>query len=200
MTTTDNDRTARALEWLKGAAAIDNAYISRWDMAAWDQWARAATADPAGPCPSVPAWMQPLLEDWHTDFSLPQPSVAQLLPTGHDWFTESDTHPDLTLLVEGAEGEQAPTLAQVRQAWSRAVEGGVQPFVAMHVVPAVPWGVAVVGQIEAFYVAGEGTSVRELTNELDRILSVPSGAPVVPLDARTDHPAPLVRAWEWMYG
>ena len=90
------------LEWLKNVSGVDDAHIAGWDTAAWGQWAGAMHADPGGPNPSVPAWMQPLLTRWHLDYSLPFPCVAQLWPTGHDWFAETDAHPELTLTVDEA--------------------------------------------------------------------------------------------------
>ena len=77
---------------------MDETSIAEWDTAAWQQWSTAMHADPHGPNPSVPAWMQPLLTRWHVDFSAPLPAVAQLWPTGHDWFADPGITRMTTLL------------------------------------------------------------------------------------------------------
>lgn len=201
-----------ALSWLKRVAGIDDAYIARWPEAAWVEWARAMYAgndNPRGVNPSAPAWMQPHLGRWHQDFSGPFPSVAQLWPTAHDWFAESDVHDDFALRIEELEeGTWFPTVESVRAAWECAASNGAQPLLSMTVVPAEPRGSAVVAELEAFYVVRV-----ELNDQLvDQLVSILSAAPgrtsVLARDvdevlAHAELP-PLsgaeVRSWEWMYG
>lgn len=209
MTVTTDQLELRAdIEWLKNVAGMAEASIAEWDTAAWEQWSKAMHADPHGPNPSVPAWMQPLLTRWHVDFSAPFPSVAQLWPTGHDWFAETDAHPELTLTVDEAWDGPAPSLAQVRQAWQYADSQGATPLVNLTVVPAAPWGEAVVGQIEAFYVVTQ-TPALDISEGLARILDAPGAYRATPFPDVTQlmHHAGLsapgaeacLHAWEWIY-
>jgi hypothetical protein len=207
MTTADLDLEAD-LEWLKGVAGLDDDYLAQWDKAAWEQWARALRADPHGPNPSVPAWMRPLLTRWRCDFTGPQPSVAQLWPTDHDWFTEAEVHRDLTLTVLEAWQEPAPTLSQVRQAWEHATAQGATALMNLTVVPAEPWGEAVTGEIEAFYVTTPFPDPT-LGEELTQIMGAPGHPKAAPFRNVTElmHyaglPGPGAAAsmltWEWMY-
>lgn len=207
MTSTDLNLEAD-LQWLKGVAGLDDDDLARWDRAAWEQWARALRADPHGPNPAVPAWMQPLLTRWHVDFSAPLPSVAQPWPTAHDWFTETEAHRDLTLTVLEAWQEPAPTLGQVRQARDHATAQGATALMNLTVVPAKPWGAAVTGEIEAYYVAIPVPDPT-LEAELAQIMGAPGESTEAPFRNVTElmHyaglPALRVRAcmltWEWMY-
>lgn len=196
------------LDWLKNVAGMDETSIAGWDTAAWGQWSTAMHADPHGPNPSVPAWMRPLLTRWHVDFSGPLPSVAQLWPTGHDWFAETDGHPELTLTVNEAWEVPAPSLTQLRQAWEYAASQGATPLVNLTVVPAAPWGEAVVGQIEAFYVFTD-TPGPDTAEVLAQIMDAPGSSRATPFPdvMQLMHVAGLpspgaeasLQAWEWIY-
>jgi len=196
-----------ALSWLKRVAGIDDDYIARWPAAAWTEWAKAMHADRHGPNPSVPEWMQPHLGTWHQDFSGPFPCVAQLWPSAHNWFAEADNHLDFSLVIEEPNDNQQPTLAQVRAAWEYATVRGATPLLSISVVPATPYGDAVTGEIEAFYVVG--TKLDGLGGALDRILDstgtavgdlARDAASVMQHAGLAAHPEEELRAWEWMYG
>jgi hypothetical protein len=152
--------------------------------------------------------MRPLLGEWHRDFSLPFPCVAQLWPTAHDWFTEDDEHPDFTLEVEAPAEGDAPTLDQIRQAWQLATDSGATPLMNVSVVPAEPWGVAVTGMVEALYVVGQALEPELLDRIADSLGANVLTTPALNLDAE-----PILTsagfdaigdahawAWEWLYG
>lgn len=169
--------TALDLDWLKDVAGLQDADIAGWDRGAWNQWSRAMHADRQEPHPAVPAWMRPLVGNWHRDFSLPFPSVGQLWPTGHDWFVEIDAHPDFTLTVEEPEPGHAPALQQLRQAWRHAAWRGAIPLMMISLVPVAPWGAAVCGRIEAFYTLTQ-TSEAGLAADLEQLLGTGPAAAV----------------------
>ena len=199
------------LRWLKGVAGIDDQYIARWPTAAWAEWAKAMHAGRDSINPSVPSWMQPLLGPWHRDFSGPFPSVAQLWPTAHDWFTEADTHDDFTLEVEELVDESEPALDQLRAAWQLATDQGATPLMSMSVVPAAPYGAAVTGEVEAFYIVGQSLD-SELVDRIARLLGADGATTSVITTATSTTAGELLaqagrdaidggelRAWEWMY-
>lgn len=201
-----------ALHWLKGVAGIDDSYISRWPNKAWEEWARAMHAgndDPRGVNPSVPAWMQPHLGRWHLDFSGPYPSVGQLWPTAHDWFSDADVHEDFSLRVEELmDGVWFPTVGQVRAAWECAAAAGATPLASITLVPAEPWGSAVVAELEAFYVVDINLSA-QLIEQITTIFGHAPGrsaalaGDVAEILVHADLPpvpGAEVRSWEWMYG
>lgn len=184
------------LDWLKSRAGVDDDYLAKWPRVAWDEWARAMRAGRGNPCPSVPAWMRLLMPEWHWDFSLPFPCVAQLWPTSHDWFTEAESHDDLVLVVEAPAEGWWPQLDQLREAWRLATVHELNPRMMVSVVPVVSAsgqldGVA--AEIEAFYVdvVPETASV---IAQLEAILGAYAGPSVGPQRGES------VLAWEWMYG
>lgn len=212
MTELESVELHNALHWLKGVAGIDDQYIERWPTAAWAEWAKAMHAGRDSINPSVPSWMQPLLGPWHWDFSGPFPCVAQLWPTAHDWFTEADTHDDFTLEVEEPVDEHAPTLDQLREAWQLATDQGATPLMNVSVVPAEPYGVAVTGEVEAFYIVGHSLDP-ELVDRIARLLGVDGTTTSARTRATSTAAGELLthagrdaidggelRAWEWMYG
>ena len=173
----------QSLEWLKGVAGLDDEYLARFPSEAWEQWALAMHADGRGLNPTVPLWMQPVLGPWHHDFSGPFPCIAQLWPTGHDWFTEADVHDDFTLTVEGPLDHEPPTLVQLRDAWTLTRHVGATPLANVSVVPAEPWGHAVAGEIEAFYAVGLRLEDGPLAAQLNELLGFPgSPRPYMPRD------------------
>ncbi|WP_424468069.1 hypothetical protein [Pseudoclavibacter helvolus] len=200
-------RLLESLGWLKKAAGVDDEYLSRWPSEAWWQWHLAMRADPQGPNPAVPTWMRPLLGRWHRDFGMPFPCVGQLWPTTREWFGEADTHADLTLRVETTTDGGEPNLTQLRAAWTRAVDLHLTPVLSMSLEPAAPWGEAVVGTIEAFYVIGGKAPWQEHEEALgpdDRasfaqILGTPGASTSVMLTNSDTQGLPLL-AWEWLYG
>ena len=184
------------LDWLKRVAGVDDAYLARWPRVAWDEWARAMRAGREDPCPSVPEWMRPLMPDWHRDFSLAFPCVAQLWPTSHEWFTEAENHSDLVLVVEAPEEGWWPQLNQVHQAWRLSAEHDLHPRMMVSVVPVISAlgeldGVA--AEIEAFYVDALPETASVIA-QLEEILGAAPGPSVGPLRGES------VLAWEWMYG
>lgn len=164
-----------ALHWLKRVAGIDDRYIEQWPTAAWAEWAKAMRAGRDSSNPSVPVWMRPLLGPWHWDFSGPFPCVAQLWPTAHNWFTEADAHDDFTLEVAEPAEEDAPTLDQLREAWQLANDHGATPLMNVSVVPAEPYGAAVTGEVEAFYIVGHVLDP-ELVERIARVLGAEGAA------------------------
>jgi len=200
-----------ALTWLKRVAGIDDDYIAKWPAEAWAEWARAMYAgngDPRGTNPSVPTWMQPHLGRWHVDFGGPYPSVAQLWPTTHHWFAEADDHADFSLAVDEPMNDWSPRVDQLRAAWEAAAAHGATPLLSISVVPAEPWGKAVTGEIEAFYVVGVDLSA-QLIDELTLIFGTSPGRSAAyarDVDELLVHadlpplPGAEVQSWEWMYG
>ena len=197
-----------ALGWLKKVSGIDDAYIAQWPERAWVQWAKAMHGKRGEENPAVPDWMQPHLGSWHYDFSLPFPQVGQLWPTAHDWFAETENHPEFTLSIdEPDEEEQRFTLTQLRTAWHLARTQGATPMMNMLLLPQSPWGEVIEGTIEAFYVIGSDLS-NALQDQLDQLMgtkgrpnSVTGTAEELALHAGlTVSSPPQLRAWEWMYG
>ena len=196
------------LEWLKRATGVDDEYLAKWPRVVWDEWARAMRTNGDEPCPSVPAWMRPLIPVWHWDFSLPQPCVAQLWPTEHDWFSEADRHSDFVIKLDAPSEGWYPSESAVREAWTLAARHALQPKLAMGVEPvAVPAFAAgydavdtgryelegVAGMVEAFYV--DRTSGKDdIVAQLTRILGASPAPSIGPLQGED------VLAWEWIYG
>lgn len=206
-----------ALQWLKNVSGVDDRYIAQWPRAAWEQWARAMytypNEYPNEANPSVPDWMQPHLGSWQGDFSAPYPCVAQLLPTAHDWFAEAVTREDFTLgdaeLTGDALADSAtPTVEQLHQAWKLAKDSGATPLISLSIVPAEPYGHAVVGEIEAFYVVGNPLR-HELLQGITELLGVEGAArsvlksdanEMLTLAGREPVNGAELHTWEWMYG
>lgn len=190
----------RSLEWLKRVAGVDDEYISRWSDIEWREWQRAMETDRADPCPSVPEWMRPLIPQWHWDFSLPWPCVAQLWPTGHDWFVEAARRGDFDLVVEEPDEGWVPQLAALEDAWRFAVGCGLTPHLAMNVLPTVRTVAGstrvdgVTGCVEAFYVTTPLGSAADAIDRLQGLLGHVAAEPTGPLRGE-----PYL-AWEWLYG
>lgn len=190
-----DDALDRDLTWLKRVAGVDDEYLARWDRALWAEWSKSMHAQRDAPCPSVPRWMAPKLVDWHQDFSLPYPCVAQLWPTMEAWFQEADDHDDLTLIIQEPGEGYSPTLAKVRQAWEFAADRAVTPALAISVVPHRDIRGAVIGEIEAFYVTDIAQPFDEISGDLAEILGADGAAPPLALPG-----VERALGWEWMYG
>ena len=191
MATTD-DETAELLNQLKRASGVNDEWLARWDYEAWRQWGRAMTADPDGPCPGAPDWMQSFKPHWHdVDFFCPLPCVGRVAYSEANWPALAVEHDDLTLSAE-LMGDTAPDVNAVSRAWAVARRNGGRPALTVSLLPAAPWGRAVTGAIEALYV----TDVDEdqaglITAILDRRPAAPL---LVPPDGWATGP---VHAWEW---
>ncbi|MGJ0202770.1 hypothetical protein NHL51_01245 [Leucobacter sp. gxy201] len=158
----------RDLAWLKRVAGVDDTYLARWSDAEWRAWQAAMHTAPNAPNPSVPEWMRPIIHgNWHHDFSIPFPQVAQLWPSGHDWFA-AQSHEDFRLEVEAADQGESPDLSALALAWTVALFSGWKPFMSLTILPTTQDG-SVVGAIEAFYIAApeeQSEQVRERMNTL----------------------------------
>ena len=151
MATTD-DETAELLNQLKRASGVNDEWLARWDYEAWRQWGRAMTADPDGPCPGAPDWMQSFIPHWHdVDFFCPLPCVGRVAYSEVNWPALAVEHDDLTLSAE-LMGDTAPDVNAVSRAWAVARRNGGRPALTVSLLPAAPWGRAVTGAIEALYV------------------------------------------------
>lgn len=195
----EEDELLSALAWLKKVAGVDDEYLGRWTPLEWRQWQVAMRSRRDEPCPSVPAWMQPLMPEWSWDFSLPWPCVAQLWPTSHDWFSEARERGDFRLEVEEPAEGWAPTLDQLEEAWGIATRAGAAPQLAMNVLPAVTRAgedvelSGVSGAIEAFYIAASPSN-DAVRDQLEATLRRAGARPIGPLAGEP------VLAWEWLYG
>ena len=144
--------------------------------------------------------MRPLIPQWHWDFSLPWPCVAQLWPTGHDWFVEAARRGDFDLVVEEPDEGWVPQLAALEDAWRFAVGCGLTPHLAMNVLPSVRIVAGstrvdgVTGCVEAFYVTTPLGSAADAIDRLQGLLGHVAAEPTGPLRGE-----PYL-AWEWLYG
>lgn len=110
--------SAEAIQWLMDVAGVEEADIARYSAPAWAQWERAMYAKRKRYCPGLPEWAHPQATQWAWDFSMPYPTVAQLWPTQHDWFTEEQRHENFTLEVAVPADGHASTLDTLRIAWT----------------------------------------------------------------------------------
>ena len=184
MSTTPITPTApsqESLDWLKWVSGINDDEIARWDPQAWAQWEQAMLARRDQECPSVPAWMRPLMEQWSWDFSAPHPTVAHLWPTSVDWFAHARDHQDLQLRIYGVEGEDFPTAEDLptvegcQRAWELARQAGADPYLSMSVLPTKPYGKAVIGELEGFAVVTAKGAATELLGDITHALGYPNG-------------------------
>ena len=185
-------------------AGVDEGYLSRWPVDAWVEWSRALEVFSSGgvllrpdawlECPVLPGWMRPLVRPWRGEFDVPFPCVARVSSSGHDWFAEAGEHPEsfrLSMTFFGIPG--VPSVAEVEEAWRWAAGQGLSPVLSMSLVPAAPWGQAVVGAVEALCVDGPSEEqVDVLASFLGR-----SRLRRNPLEGFT---ARRPVAWEWAVG
>ena len=181
---------------LKNVAQVDDEYLARWDARAWRAWDIAAGAwrEQADECPVLPEWMRPLCFPRGNDFSVPFPAVAGLWPTGHDWFAEADRHEDFRLDAGFFGTEGVPGLEAIGAAWEYAAGEGLEPALALSVVPVEPWGrPAVLSAIEGFAVFSapreQDAVLRGLLTGFRRRTDPVSG---------WDAAGRPVTAWEWL--
>lgn len=200
----------RSLDWLKSAAGIDDDYIKRWTPAEWEAWQAAMLADPAGMNPSVPDWMQPLIQGkWHNDFSLPFPQVAQLLPSAHPWFMEAQRRSDFSLSVTEPIDFAFPLLSQLETVFNEAVLREWTPLLSLMLQPTREPGV-IDGAIEALYIVAPATATEDVA-DLMRAHDLPELSTALRGPSRTSQdllawcglpvPAEPLVAWgsEWIY-
>jgi len=164
-----------SLDWLKQIRGVNDEYLAQWDIAQWTQWHRAMACLTMTPNPCVPHWLGRIIgNNWSKDWSLPWPSVGQLWPTAHDWFSEDQSHDDFQLKIAPAERyspKSAPELQQLLQAWSfAAAHQDVVPLLMMDLLPPGPMDKAITGQITAFVVVAKQFHPA-ITQELMQILS-----------------------------
>ena len=167
-----------SLDWLKQIRGVDDDYLAQWDLAQWTQWHRAMACLTMTPNPCVPHWLGRIIgNNWSKDWSLPWPSVGQLWPTAHDWFSEDQSHDDFQLKIAPAgrySHKSAPELQQLRQAWRFAAEHhDVVPLLMMDLRPPGPMDQAITGQITAFIVIAKQFQPM-VAQDLMQILSQPS--------------------------
>lgn len=206
----DRSELDDSLTWLKRVGGIDDEWIDRWPKAAWAQWDKARKTPSSQPNPAVPEWMRDIVgTHWYGDFSFPLPTVAQLLPSAHDWFKEADNRPEFTLYVEEPLNEEipTPTLEQLRQAWNLATKMGAIPLLHVNMLPTEPWGEGITGGIEGFYVVGARKLPALLRTPTAQILGSPGSSdshmtatPTKLLEEAGLRPIPGagMLAWEWL--
>jgi hypothetical protein len=138
--------------------------------------------------------MRPLVRPWRSDFDVPFPCVARVSSSGHDWFAEAGEHPEsfrLSMTFFGIPG--MPSVAEVEGAWRWAAGQGLSPVLSMSLVPAAPWGQAVVGAVEALCVDGPG-------EEQVDVLASFLGRGRLRRDPLEGFTASRPVAWEWVVG
>lgn len=172
------DELCRSLDWLKQVRGVDDDYLAQWDLAQWTQWHRAMACLTMTPNPCVPHWLGRIIgDDWSKNWSLPWPSVGQLWPTAHDWFSEEQNRVDFQLQIATAERDSpksARQLQQLRQAWwFAAAHQDVVPLLMMDLLPPGPMDQAITGQVTAFIVVAKRV-YPPVAQELIQILSPPS--------------------------
>lgn len=195
------------LQWLKGVAGVDSAYLSKWDRSEWSAWEKAMTADPNDENPIAPSWMQPhIAGEWSKDWGQPFPCIGQLWPTAHDWFAEHATREDFQLSVEAPLVGEAPSVKRLQEAWDYAKAYNAVPMVMMNLLPPTPTAPAIVGEIEAFYVVsaiydelieiGVSSTVGSVGDRVGSVL----GKNVLGQKAGigTADEVHVIYSWEWM--
>ena len=184
------------LRWLGRVAGVDRGYLMRWPWGAWEQWARvwdALESDPGARCACMPGWMGPLAPDWApVDASAPFPCVG-VVRSGHDWSAEAAVRGDFRLSAAFFGIVGMPGLEAIGRAWRWAAGEGLRPELSLSLVPAAPWGGALVGAIEGLCVDGaDGARVAVLAGLLGegRMRTRPVG----------EWGAADPTAWEWLVG
>ena len=176
-------------------AGVDEGYLSRWPVEAWVEWSRALEVFSSGGVLLRPdAWLECLVRPWRSDFDVPFPCVARVSSSGHDWFAEAGEHPEsfrLSMTFFGIPG--MPSVAEVEGAWRWAAGQGLSPVLSMSLVPAAPWGQAVVGAVEALCVDGPG-------EEQVDVLASFLGRGRLRRDPLEGFTASRPVAWEWVVG
>lgn len=182
--------TAEAFDFLREVRETERQGIPLGPvLEPWKQWALAMSADPDGPCPGLPGWMQPMAQHWHPECFLDRPAVARLVLNDESWISLARYNKD-DLSVEIARTRRtvkAPTLRMLDRAWASAYRSSL-PTMTITFVPARPWGRAVTGLIEAFEIFGSSPDVIANQTQL-----------LGPPDATHEYEEEGQRSYEWKW-
>lgn len=128
------------------------------------------------------------------------PDIAELFPTGHDWFSAAEARSDFDLSVAEPFHAPSPALQQLQQAWNYACAQGAVPLVNVFLERTESEFEGVEGTIESFYAVSEGDTADEIHAELTQIfgsagdrLDHVAGVKALPADTRVAY------FWEWLH-